>query len=157
MKKIVFLLLLSIILFPAVLFGATPSDIEIQEATSVVLSTYGILFLDAMFGNIPDGVEADSDMMSGNSKLSFTNFNPYDYFLDLAERNGSTEEDMEPFSFKTMSGSVSVDENGSITCDMKLSGGNIKTLEFKTNDEDFDYIKVNGKQRDFMVDMIPFQ
>ena len=157
MKKIVLLILLGVILLPAAVFSASPTDLEVQETTSAVLSVFGIVFLNSMFGNVPDGIESSIGIQTGDSVITFNDFNPAVYFNEMAAEDGSSvdSEEIPEFYYKTMTGTISVDEDGYMTCDMKLSGGNINTLEFRSADENFEYFKVNGKPRSMIADLMP--
>ena len=154
MKKTVFIMLVISLLAPASIFALTPAETEVAETTAAVLSSFGIVFLSSMFGEIPEGVDVDMDMTTGNSVMKFENFNPVEYMTVIAEQNQTTLEamdsEMPEFYFDEMSGSIAIDENGNMNLDMSLKGGNIRTIKLQTSDEDLVYFTANGKDYSYL-------
>ena len=146
MKKIFFLLIIIALIVPVSAFAAAPSELDVEQAASAVLAGFGAVFLASMFGQTPEGVKADVDMTTGNSKIIFNNFDTAAFFDAFTSMQGvSDDNDLPEIFFKTMSGTIAVDENGDMICDMKLDGGPVKTLQIKTSGEDLEYLKADGK------------
>lgn len=155
MKKITLLILITLLLLPGILFADTPTDIEVQETTGAVLATFGIVFLSTMFGEAPEGVDVDTDIENGYSSIVFDTFDAETYFNAFSEMTADSEmeQDLPEFYFKNMSGTISVNQEGNMQCDVSLKGGNIKSLTLKTSGEKLEYLTANGKNYTHLEDL----
>ncbi len=154
MKKILFLIVIAAVLLPAAAFAQNPSDAEVQETASAVMASFGIVFLSSMFGEPPEGVQVDMDMTTGKSSMIFDNFNAAEYINSFGDTDPDAEYEMPDFYFETMSGNITVDENGNMNLDVKLKGGNISTLKMQTDDEDLVLLTANGKDFGYLKDFM---
>ena len=156
MKKIVFLILVISLIIPISIFAGPPTEIEVQETAAVVLGSFGIIFMSAMFGESPEGVKLDMDANSGGVKMFYEDFDVKTYFSDFSEMEITDGEEMPEISFKTMSGTFIVDGDGNMESDMSFKGGNINTMKFKIYEDDMVYFTANGKDYryiDGLIDM----
>lgn len=155
MKKFLFILIISALLLPGLIFAQTiPIETEVQLTMGATLSTFGVVFISSMFGQAPEGVSSETDD-AGNSILNFENFNPSDFFKAMAEMTGesSSPNDGE-LPFKTMTGTVSADSDGNMSIDMQYMGGNVKTLKLQTSGEDVLILTANGKDYSYIENIL---
>ena len=153
MKKILLTVLMLSILIPASVFAASPSDEEVFQATTAVLSIFGLVFMSSMFGSAPEGVEMDSNMETGFTQMTFNGFNVQDFTAGMSGMMESADEEL-VYSFSKMSGSIEVDQAGNLNMDVDLSGGNIKNLIMESEGEDLVTIKANGKSYNHLAAML---
>lgn len=153
MKKILLTVLMLSILIPVSVFAAAPSDEEVFQATTAVLSIFGLVFMSSMFGTAPEGVEMDMNMETGYSQMIFDGFNVQDFTTGMAGMMESADEEL-IYSFSKMSGTVEVDEAGNLNMDVDLTGSNIKNLIMKSEGEDIVTIKANGKAYNHLAAML---
>jgi len=151
MKKIILTIVILILLLPSAAFAKGPSELEVQETTAVVLSTFGLIFMTSMFGETPEGAELRMEDISAGATIVFDSFDIKSYYIMLADSEGAAAMDeLPPVSFSRMSGTISVNEDGDMNMDVVLKGGNIKTLTLRTSGEDLAELTVNGQDYSYL-------
>lgn len=147
MKKIMILLIAAAVFMPTALFAEKPTDEDVQNTTGAVLAAFGVVILTSMFGETPEGADAEFDMNTGESNIIFQDFDTLSYFQMLAEMSdeSSSETELPEVNFETMSGTIRIDENGDVICEIYFKGGNIDSLLFKTVGKDLEFMTVNGE------------
>ncbi|OJF76358.1 MAG: hypothetical protein BKP49_07765 [Treponema sp. CETP13] len=154
MKKMILAIAVAIMLLPASLF-AEPSEEEVENTISSVMAIYGMSMMASMLGvDIPEGalvIEYNEDR--SGSTLNYKDF-PAKEFLEnmnsmssMMEETSDEEQLVCPFTIMNgtvaTNGSMFEDGNIDLNIDVNLQGGNVKTLEMHTNDDDV-IVKVNG-------------
>jgi len=154
MKKILLTALMLSILVPASLFAAAPKDEEVFEATTAVLSVFGLVFMSSMFGQAPDGVTMDMNMETGFAVMEFDNFSVQEFTDSMSDLMEAPDEEKLVFAFSRMSGKIEVDESGNLDLNVKLTGGNVNSLVMKSEGEDIISIEANGKSYNHLKDQL---
>ncbi|MDC7227143.1 MAG: hypothetical protein PQJ61_10315 [Spirochaetales bacterium] len=155
MKRIVLLVLITIIMLPAAVFAADEIESEVQSTLAITLSTFGIVFVSTLFGAAPDGVKAAMDEKTGKSSIYFENFNPSAFFSEMPESSSGTGLPNDGvFTFDTMTGTVSADQMGNMFIDMKYSGGSVRTMKLATEDENIKTFTANGKDYSYIENLL---
>jgi len=154
MKKILLTALMLSILLPAALFAASPSDEEVFETTTAVLSVFGLVFMSSMFGEAPEGVTMDMNMETGYAVMEFDNFSVQEFTTSMSELMDATDQEQLTFGFTKMSGKIEVDESGNLDMNVKLTGGNVNSLIMKSQGEDITSIEANGKSYNHLKDRL---
>jgi len=154
MKKILLTALMLSILIPTALFAASPSDEEVFEATTAVLSVFGLVFMSSMFGEAPEGVTMDMNQETGFAVMNFDNFTVKEFTDSMSELMDPSDKDQLTFAFTKMSGKIQVDESGNLDMNVKLTGGNINSLIMKSEGEDITSIEANGKSFNHIKDRL---
>jgi len=154
MKKILLTVLMLSILIPTALFAATPKDEEVFEATTAVLSVFGLVFMSSMFGEAPEGVTMDMNMETGFAVMVFDNFSVQEFTDSMSELMEASDDEKLVFAFTKMSGKIEVDESGNLDLDVKLTGGSVNSLIMKSEGEDIISIEANGKSYNHLKDQL---
>ena len=154
MKKIALIFLMAVLLLPATLFAA-PTDIEVFNATSGVMSVFAMVFMSSMFGQAPENVTVDSNLETGASTMTFDGFQVQGFVDSMSQMMQSTgSEDDFDIEFDEMSGKIIVNEAGDLDLNVDLKGGNVNNLIMKSEGEDISYIKANGKDYTHLKEQI---
>ena len=159
MKKAFILIMVILFILPVSVFAKAPTEFEVQQTTYAVMTTFGLLFLASMFGQSPEGVTADMNINDGTSTMTFDSFDAEAYINSMPEMNQAMQEnsdtEMPEFGFSSMSGDISVDENGNMKLDLNFKGGNVNTLKMETLEEELLYFTANGIDYSYLdFDMI---
>ncbi|MBI9106781.1 MAG: hypothetical protein JEZ04_08545 [Spirochaetales bacterium] len=156
MKKLILAIVILVLIMPSAVFAKGPTELEVEETTGVVLATFGLIFMTSMFGETPEGIELKMDDISSGMSIVFDNFDIDAYFSMLSENEGSgvMTDELPPITFSKITGTVSVTEDGDMNLEVKLKGGNIKTLTLRTSGEDLVELTANGKDYSYMDDIL---
>lgn len=146
MKKLLLTATILSLLIPASLFGAAPSDDEVKEATVAVLSLFGMVFMSTMVGEVPEGVESNINAETGEASVTFDRFEAASFFASMSDMIGELpEEDKPVFNFESLSGTLEVDASQNLSMNVRLYGGNVRTLQLTTSGENLVSLDANGK------------
>jgi len=153
MKRIALLLVISALLVPAVF--AAPTDEEVEAAFSGVFTAYGALFLSSMMGQTITGVTMDMNMESGESALHMENVDVEALFTSIGETMDGTG-DMPEITFTHLSGSIISSSEGEMNMDVTLKGSSVNRLEMQIKNEELVVMRANGKNYDYLKDVMDF-
>ena len=146
MKKLLLIITILSLLVPLSLTAQTPTDQEVEEATIGVMTLFGLVFMSSMFGAEHEGATMEMDPQTGASNMVFKDFGVSGFMTSMASAPGGPQtEELPQFPFKTMTGTIKVNQGGDFFMDIQLKGGNVKRLEMETTGEDLITLKANGE------------